>query len=212
MPHTIPSTVLRRHRKTQFASDKGLGTDNPGVSILHRPDHKHPFAPFRDDDLNRVARLFNHGFDPFWLDERGFTCVMEAATRGHAESLHYALTHSANSRALASLKSDAGLDAFDMAAATGAVACMSTLSLFLDPDYRSSIDRGFMWHAVEGSRSSPTIADAWLASMCLDARMSSWRDAEDAMVHAFELEWELGFSRLHMYFERTGRPLPDLQT
>jgi hypothetical protein len=152
-------------------------------SILRRPNHEHPFAPFIADDLGLVEKLFVEGFDPFWCDHHGMSCAMEAAARGHSASLHLALSLGSNPTALASLKSDSGLDAFDMAAAGDALACMWELSRHLPSTHRSSIGRGFMWHAVQARHANPPLADAWITDMlCSPSRIQPMDMAQALML------------------------------
>lgn len=169
-------------------------------TMLRRPDHAHPFAPFLADDLTEAARAFEKGFDPFWRDERGMTCVMACASRGNSETLNLTLKHAHDPFALALLKTDIELDAFDMAASIGSVPCMSVLAKRLPSGYHSSIGHGLFWHAVEASRTNQALADAWLADLCTRPNM---RASIDAIAHATSLGWSGGLARLKNHIATT---------
>jgi hypothetical protein len=173
------------------------------TSVLRKPNHGHVFAAFNVEDVAAIKTMFASGFDAFQRDSRGFTCAMEAASRGHAQALHLALSLCKDPTRLALQKTEAGMDAFDLAAACGSTACMSVLSSHLPADYRSSIDRSLAWHAAEASSDEPSWADAWLTNLCLAGAPS---DAEDALIHAHQLGWAEGVDRLAPFVAPLRRP------
>ncbi len=173
------------------------------ASLLRKTNHTHPFAPFLVDDVAAAARLLEGGFDPFWRDEHDMTCIMVAATKGHGETLNLALKFANDPASLAAQKTSLGLDAFDMAAASGSVSCMASLSKRLPADYRSAIGQSLLWHAVESYRTSPAsanFADAWIADLCVKPNAG---DLQEAIAHAVEVGFQAGAKRLRSALMRS---------
>lgn len=162
-------------------------------SVLKRTDHSHPFAPFLADDVARIKAQFREGFDPFFMDENGATCLMAAAGRGHAEAAHLALSLCSNSRKLAVAKNREGLDAFDIAADRGATAAMAVISKHLPPTHVGASGHSFLWHAAQSSSRDPGIAEAWLLDLCISGEKTG---AQEALALSLELNWERGAARL----------------
>ena len=191
----IPQSLLRRTPLVRhvLAPEASAAT----TSRLRKPDHHHPFTPFLVEDVAGIALAFAGGFDAMWRDGRGMTCAMACAERGLAQSLHLAFEGASDPGALALVRLDAGLDAFDLAAASGAVACMVEISRRLPRAHRSGIERGFMWHAVQSSTSRADLGQAWLVDLCAAPKnLFSGRDATEALAHARAINWTAGVSIL----------------
>ena len=185
-------------------------------SLLRRPDHSHPFSAFAANDLAGCEKALAEGFDPAWTDERGMTCAMEAASRGHAPALALALRRAKDPAALARARADSGMDAFDMAAACGSATCMHTLSKHLPPGHESSVGRGLPWHAVEAHPTQPSVAHAWLVDLCMAAGPSDLGALIEASERAREIGWAQGASLLRSARARLSatplQPEPDPPT
>lgn len=193
--HPIPPSLLHRRAHTLHTVAPESGVVPP--SLLRKPNHAHPFAPFLAEDVAGIALAFAGGFDAMWRDDRGMTCAMACAERGLAQSLYLAFEGYSDPQALALAKLDSGIDAFDLAASEGAVACMVEISRRLPPNHRSVITRGFMWHAAEASSTRPDLAQAWLVDLCTAPKsLLSARGATEALTRAREIGWTQGISML----------------
>lgn len=201
-----PSRLLRRKPPVHPVAPEPSG---PPPSLLRKPNHAHPFAPFLAEDVAGIAAAFASGLDPMWRDERGMTCAMACAERGFSQGLHLAFEAAPDPGALAAAKLDAGLDAFDLAAAAGAVACMVEISRRLPRTHRSGIERGFMWHAVEASSARDDLAQAWLVDLCAGPKsLFTGRDAVEALARAREIGWAPGVDMLASHLGVSAAPGP----
>lgn len=195
MTPTIPKSVLRQPAPAPPLIADQLGPAVP-KSVLRRPDPQDPFASFAADDLGSIGLMFKHGFDPFVAREHGLSCLMHAASRGNSASVHLTLSLCSDPQSLASLKSDSGLDAFDMAAACGSVSCLWELERHLPSAHRTSINRCFVWHAVDAHRANPTLADAWMAHLLSTPSRIQPMDVAQALLLAREIGIPRAIARL----------------
>ena len=204
MTDTIPKSILRHSDHPLPLGLFAPTTDGADIphSVLRRPDHQHPFAPFIADDLGSIERMFEHGFDPFWLGDHAVTCVMEAASRGNSASVHLAFSLCKNPMDLAARKSESGLDAFDMAAACGSVSCLWEIAPHLPPHHRSAIGRGFVWHAVQAHVSNPALADAWISHLFSTPSRVQPMDMAQALILARELSIPSAAARLESFLAK----------